>query len=192
MKNLKKISLVIFTLFLLFGLLVFLINSSTKLPFSAESIEYQGSSFDLVSFAADEIDQIEFYYKDEKNDPYLSIENLKNSLLEEGQSLVFATNGGIFSQEREPLGLYVEAGETLHELNLEDGLGIKEDGTLIFAISNEAINFHHFASLFKEELGARDALYLDGAISELYLDGQEHSGIHEFSTLIGVSQSLDE
>ena len=38
----------------------------------------------------------------------------------------------------------------------------------MFAISNEAVNFHSFARLFRDELGLQDALYFDGNISRLY------------------------
>lgn len=52
---------------------------------------------------------------------------------------------------------------------IRSGVGINQRGEIIFAISNQAVNLYHFARLFKERLGCRDALYLDGAISQMYL-----------------------
>lgn len=42
---------------------------------------------------------------------------------------------------------------------------------VVFAISETPVNFHAFARLFREKLGCRDALYLDGTISQFYDHG---------------------
>ncbi len=52
--------------------------------------------------------------------------------------------------------------------NIRNGVGVAPDGTLWMAISNEAVTFHHFARLFRDELGTPNALYLDGSVSRLY------------------------
>ena len=51
---------------------------------------------------------------------------------------------------------------------VRNGVGVGEDGTLWLAISNEPVNFHHFARLFRDDLGTPDALYFDGNISRLF------------------------
>jgi uncharacterized protein YigE (DUF2233 family) len=52
---------------------------------------------------------------------------------------------------------------------VRNGVGVSEDGTrAVFAISNDEVNFHAFARLFRDELGLPDALYFDGNISRLY------------------------
>lgn len=53
--------------------------------------------------------------------------------------------------------------------NIRSGVGIRQDGAVIFAISDAEVNFHDFAELFVKELKCRNALYLDGAISRMYL-----------------------
>lgn len=40
-----------------------------------------------------------------------------------------------------------------------------------FAISETPVNFHTFARLFRDKLGCRNALYLDGTISQMYDHG---------------------
>jgi len=52
-------------------------------------------------------------------------------------------------------------------LNIRNGVGVAGD-TVFFAISNEKVNFHSFASLFKDHLGTPNALFLDGAVSKMY------------------------
>lgn len=52
---------------------------------------------------------------------------------------------------------------------LRNGVGTSADGNrAVFAISNEPVNFHDFATLFRDSLGLPDALYFDGKVSRLY------------------------
>ena len=53
--------------------------------------------------------------------------------------------------------------------NVRNGVGVSADGTsAVFAISNDPVNFHAFARLFRDALGLPNALYFDGKISRLY------------------------
>ncbi|UFS66075.1 phosphodiester glycosidase family protein [Paracoccus denitrificans] len=55
---------------------------------------------------------------------------------------------------------------------IRNGVGVSPDGqTAWFAISDRAVTFHQFGRLFRDGLGARDALYFDGSISRLYAPG---------------------
>ena len=52
---------------------------------------------------------------------------------------------------------------------VRSGVGIsRNESKAIFLISNEAVNFHHFASTFLDHFKIDNALYLDGNISRLY------------------------
>lgn len=51
---------------------------------------------------------------------------------------------------------------------VRNGVGIIDENTIVFAISQTKVNLHEFASMFKEKYGCKNALYLDGAISEVY------------------------
>jgi len=54
-------------------------------------------------------------------------------------------------------------------LNIRNGVGVDTTGSrAVFAISNRAVNFHHFGRLFRDHLGTPNALYLDGRVSRLY------------------------
>ena len=57
-------------------------------------------------------------------------------------------------------------------LNIRNGVGILPNGNSIFAISNDEINFYDFAMFFKDA-GCKDALYLDGYVSKMYLPEKE-------------------
>ena len=52
---------------------------------------------------------------------------------------------------------------------IRNGVGTSADGArVVFAISNEPVNFHSFGLLFRDYLELPNALYLDGNISRLY------------------------
>lgn len=53
-------------------------------------------------------------------------------------------------------------------LQIRNGVGILPDGRVAFAISEDRVRFHDFATLFSDRLGCEDALFLDGSISSLY------------------------
>lgn len=50
---------------------------------------------------------------------------------------------------------------------IRNGVGIA-DGKAVFVISETPVTFHQFASYFRDVLGCKDALYLDGSISSMY------------------------
>ncbi|PZU87687.1 MAG: hypothetical protein DI528_06555 [Shinella sp.] len=50
-------------------------------------------------------------------------------------------------------------------LKIRNGVGVDAGGRVHFAISRDPVNFYAFASLFRDELGCGNALYLDGTIS---------------------------
>jgi uncharacterized protein YigE (DUF2233 family) len=70
---------------------------------------------------------------------------------------------------------------------IRNGVGIDNKGTVIFAISNEAVNFYDFASFFKDALKCKNALFLDGSISRMYLPGLDRNDLGgDFGVIIGV------
>ena len=74
---------------------------------------------------------------------------------------------------------------------VRSGVGIIDETHLVFIISNQPVNFYDFASLFKDKYKCQNALYLDGAISEMYaskLRRYEYgSDGMDYSVLISVS-----
>jgi uncharacterized protein YigE (DUF2233 family) len=52
---------------------------------------------------------------------------------------------------------------------IRNGVGIDDMDRVVFAISNQPVNFYDFAMLFKSPLRCDNALYLDGGVSQMYL-----------------------
>lgn len=113
------------------------------------------------------------------------IESSQYPILEEKETVQYATQSGpmlvIGGQ------LHPKFNEGSASTYIRSGVGMIDETHLVFAISNERVNFWTFAMLFKEKLACANALYLDGAISQMYLpelNRKELGG--DFGAIIGV------
>lgn len=53
--------------------------------------------------------------------------------------------------------------------NIRNGVGVNAEGDRLWmVISDQAVNFHHFARFFRDYLETPNALYFDGRVSRLY------------------------
>ena len=191
----------------------------------------------------------------------LKIKELGDSLQEEKKQLLFATNGGIFSEGYIPGGFFANKDSLLHDLNeregggnfhlmpngvfylrnnmkagvaetqefkamdlkdihlgvqsgpmlvvnneihpafrdgsknthIRNGVGVNEEGHIIFVISKKRTNLYTFGSLYKEKLKCKNALYLDGYISEMYVKSlsKEHEINRRFATIFYLEGELE-
>ena len=72
---------------------------------------------------------------------------------------------------------------------IRNGVGVCSDGRTRFAISNELVTFHEFATLFSETLGCPNALYLDGSVSSVYAPSVgRHDRWRPMGPIVGVVQ----
>jgi uncharacterized protein YigE (DUF2233 family) len=208
----------------------------------------------IIDYILKDPKRIHFYYKNERRENFKTIQSLKEWLVAKKQKLIFATNGGMFTPEFTPVGLYIEDFKVIRpvnnvkgggnfglkpngiffltskneakicqtedfsnngkvkyatqsgpmlvidnkihpafnknssNLNIRSGVGILPDGTVLFAISRELVSLYEFAMHFKQK-GCRNALYLDGAISEMYCP---EKGLNQtfgvFGVMIGVTE----
>lgn len=56
---------------------------------------------------------------------------------------------------------------------IRNGVGVRGQDTVVFAISEVPVTFSTFARLFRDELGCPNALFLDGSVSSLYAPSLE-------------------
>lgn len=178
--------------------------------------------------------ELQFYWKNGEDKPFKTIKKLKEAVEAEGNTLLFAMNGGMFLKDYSPQGLFIQNGKTWVKLDtssgeknfymkpngvfyltndhkavvcktedfpqndsilyatqsgpmlvingeihpnftegsknlyVRNGVGILENGDILFAMSKKEVNFYDFASYFKQA-GCKNALYLDGFVSRTYL-----------------------
>ena len=199
-------------------------------------------------------ERITLHWKDASGAVIGNLGALKAQLAKGDHKMLFGMNGGMYTEDRSPVGLYIEEGRVLHRidrrtegkdnfhmqpngvfglytdgsafvkttgamenmlnvqyatqsgpmlvaggvinknftpgsknLHIRNGVGIRSDGTVVFAISREPINFHDFAKWFKDQ-GCNDALYLDGFVSKAYMPEQGLNALDgELGVLIAVT-----
>lgn len=80
---------------------------------------------------------------------------------------------------------FIDGGESIH---IRNGVGVRADGTAVFAISNEPVNFHSFGRLFRDALDTPNALFLDGKVSRLYAPqiGRNDFGFSALGPIVAV------
>ncbi len=76
-------------------------------------------------------------------------------------------------------------------LNIRNGVGILPDNKIVFAMSKTKINFYDFAKYF-QSLGCKNALYLDGFVSRMYLPEKKWTQTDgNFGVIIGVTEKTN-
>ena len=77
-------------------------------------------------------------------------------------------------------------------IKLRNGAGICRDGSIQFVNTDEPVTFYQFATLFKDELGCSNALFLDGGIaSALYAPTIDKQDKKEMGVMIGLVENED-
>jgi uncharacterized protein YigE (DUF2233 family) len=79
--------------------------------------------------------------------------------------------------------------ENSANLKIRSGVGIIDDNNIVFAISDDPISFYDFALIFKEQFNCRNALFLDGAISRMYIyeSGSENIDESIFAGMLAIT-----
>lgn len=86
--------------------------------------------------------------------------------------------------------IHPEFREFSSNLFWRSGVGVSPDGSTVYlAITNHLVNFHTFARMFRDHLGCEDALYLDGNISGMWVEGVREfdAGFGPFAGIITAS-----
>ncbi len=73
---------------------------------------------------------------------------------------------------------------------VRNGVGVRENAAY-FVITEKPVTFHELAVFFRDELNCQDALYLDGAISSLFMpDLQRNDALVKLGPIIAVTREL--
>lgn len=205
---------------------------------ACDDIDHLGTSFTICDVGASE--DLRLFHTDENGQLFGGFGAVERSL-DEGQTLGFAMNAGMYHSNRSPVGLFIHEGEEVSAIasgggvgnfgllpngvfciadrlrviesdayraerpacdyatqsgpmlvidgelhprlipggtsrHIRNGVGTFADGSrAVFAISNEVVNFHDFATLFRDRLGLPNALYFDGKVSRLHAPDLDRS-----------------
>lgn len=126
-----------------------------------------------------------FYLSDSKAGV---VESSEYPVLKRRLKITFATQSGPLLLRRGQIHPKFSAGSANRKIR--SGVGVNEKGEVIFAVSKGFVNFHDFASLFKNQLGCNDALYLDGTISEFLIGDTEAAP--QIAPFVGVWSATEQ
>lgn len=72
---------------------------------------------------------------------------------------------------------------------IRNGVGVRGARLAIFVISNDPVSFGRLARFFRDDLGCRDALFLDGSVSSLWApDLKRRDAIAALGPIVVVSR----
>lgn len=70
-----------------------------------------------------------------------------------------------------------------------NGVGVKNANTVYFALSEDPVNFDEFARFFRDSLGCRNALFLDGTVSSLHDSAMKRSDEKiDLGPILGITE----
>ena len=127
---------------------------------------------------------LKLYWKDDKNETFKSIQNLKTWLETQNSTLVFAMNAGMYMQDNSPVGLYIENKKELSPLNTASANGnfyLKPNGVFYITTDNvpaicETKNFVNNGKI-KYATQSGPMLVINGTIHTAFKEGSANVNI---------------
>ncbi len=143
----------------------------------------------FVSYIVDAKKQeIKLYWKNDKQENFKSILNLKNWLEKNNKELVFAMNAGMYKQDISPQGLFIENQKPITPLDTTSGNGnfyLKPNGIFYITLDNlpNICNTTNFIDNGKVKYATQSG-------PMLVIDGQIHSSFKEGSTNLNIRNGV--
>jgi uncharacterized protein YigE (DUF2233 family) len=143
-------------------------------------LEFEGTRYQVVTLDLSRV-RLELHWQDARGQPLKTFRRLEADLSKNNQRLLAVMNAGIFDQSFRPLGLHVERGRVLRELNLrERGFGnfyLQPNG--VFMIDPDGARILPTATYQREQPRALEATQ-SGPM--LVVNGSLHPAFREGST----------
>lgn len=143
----------------------------------------------FVSYVVDPKKQdIALYWKNDKQENFKSIQNLKQWLDKNHKTLVFAMNAGMYRQDNSPQGLFIENLTTITPLDTTSGTGnfyLKPNGVFYTTVDNSPAicSSTHFTDDGKIKFATQSG-------PMLITDGQIHSAFRKGSTNLNIRNGV--
>jgi uncharacterized protein YigE (DUF2233 family) len=130
------------------------------------------------------IHPIKMFWKSENGQLIRSLGNLKNHLEEKRNELLFATNGGMYKEDRSPVGLFIQNGFILSPIDTSTGIGnyyLKPNGVFYITRTGSAgisttANFK-FNSKIKDATQSGPMLVIEGTIHPSFIKASTNLNI---------------
>jgi uncharacterized protein YigE (DUF2233 family) len=144
------------------------------------ALECRETTYDDVVYALCEVDaateRLELFLNDPTGRPYGHFSAIDDTLASAGQTLAFAMNAGMYHQNRQPVGLYIEDGETLAPLQTRESFGnfgLLPNGLLCLTETGaqvmETLRYRDTAPDCRAATQSGPMLVIDGALHPRFL-----------------------
>ena len=143
----------------------------------------------FISYIVDTKKQdIKLYWKNDKQENFKSILNLKNWLDKNHKQLAFAMNAGMYKEDNSPQGLFIENQKTITPLDTTSGIGnfyLKPNGVFYITVDNlpNICNTTNFVDNGKVKYATQSG-------PMLVIDGQIHSAFKKGSTNLNIRNGV--
>lgn len=169
-----------------FVLLVLLIGTAGFFTLTNEKV-VQDNTF--VTYKVNpKKNHLEFFWRDAKGNNFQNARNLIEYLKPQHKKLLFATNGGMYTKDGAPQGLYIEKGILKKEIDTANGNGnfyLKPNGVFYLTKDNQA--FICTTPNFKMKSNIK---YATQSGPMLVIDGNIHPEFKKNSTRVNVRNGV--
>ena len=143
------------------------------------NVEHSGEAYTVCTFNVAEHD-IRLFHSDAESEPFRQFETLERELDEQGEVLIFAMNGGMYHEDRRPVGFYRDGFGDQASVNTNDGPGnfhLKPNG--VFWLTEETSGITESAAYLAQGI---DPVYATQSGPMLVIDGELHEGLNPDGT----------
>lgn len=138
-----------------------------------------------------------FFWKDNNGKPLKTLQALKKHCASKNKNLLFAMNGGMYTEDNSPLGLYIEEGQMITPLNTKKGNGnfyLQPNGVLFINKNKKAFvcNTKAFISSGSIEYATQSGpmLVIDGKINSVFTKGSRNLNIRNGAGILPGNKIL--
>ncbi len=132
---------------------------------------------------------LQMIWKDSDGKTVSNFKTLKQQLAEDGKTLVFAMNGGMFRVDQSPQGLYIENGKELHQINkVQEAYGnfyMQPNGIFYITNQQEAV-----VVATKDFEPNKDIKFATQSGPMLLIDGDFHPAFNKGSSNLNIRNGV--
>jgi uncharacterized protein YigE (DUF2233 family) len=160
----------------------------TALAFGLEAQTHSNDRFLACEVNLDS-QTLQMIWKDSDGNTVGNFKTLKQQLAEDGKTLVFAMNGGMFRVDQSPQGLYIENGKELHQVNkVQEAYGnfyMQPNGIFYITNRQEAI-----VVATKDFDRTNDIIFATQSGPMLLIDGDFHPAFNKGSSNLNIRNGV--
>ena len=154
-------------------------------------IEFEANTYVVCRYNVSGPNHIKLYLKHPDGEAYATFARLKTELMRHRKTLIFAMNAGMYHEDRRPVGLFVEDGETISALpnkEMSGNFGLKPNG--VFWIDDTSMGVMETATFEKHVKSSHMPRYATQSGPMLVIEGQLHPAFKADSQSLNIRNGV--